>query len=106
MPYNLLIVPSAREACGVNLKNSVVVIDEAHNLSSAIESSFSISITLATLQAAYRQLNQYKNKYGARLNAKNLMFVKQLLQLIMGFAKTPFFRRTGNSVQVSRKLLA
>ena len=58
MPYNLLIVPSARESCGINLKNSVVIIDEAHNLSSAIESAYSIAITSSTLQAAYRQLNQ------------------------------------------------
>jgi chromosome transmission fidelity protein 1 len=60
LPYNLLIVPSAREACGIDLKNSVVIIDEAHNLSSAIESAFSVSISRSTLELAYKQLSQVK----------------------------------------------
>ena len=41
LPYNLLLVPSARESCGIDLTNSVVIIDEAHNLAGAIESSYS-----------------------------------------------------------------
>ena len=34
-------MPSARESCGIDLTNSVVIIDEAHNLAGAIESSYS-----------------------------------------------------------------
>ena len=32
IPYNTLLHSSTREACGINLKNSVVIIDEAHNV--------------------------------------------------------------------------
>lgn len=56
LPYNLLVVPSARESCGINLKNSVVIIDEAHNLAGAIESCYSVGVTLNALTEAYKQL--------------------------------------------------
>ena len=81
LPYNLLLVPSARESCGIDLTNSVVIVDEAHNLAGAIESSYSSILSIQALTDAYKQLNQYKNKYGSRLNAKNMMSVKQLIQV-------------------------
>ena len=49
LPYNLLLVPSARESCGIDLTNSVVIIDEAHNLAGAIESSYSNVLGLDSL---------------------------------------------------------
>ena len=32
LPYNTLLHAATRKAIGINLKNSVVIIDEAHNL--------------------------------------------------------------------------
>ena len=55
LPYQLLLVPSAREACGINLDNSVVIIDEAHNLAGAIESSYSSELNIDTLTNAYKE---------------------------------------------------
>ena len=88
LPYQLLLVPSARAACGIDLTNSVVIVDEAHNLAGAIESSYASELTIDTLTQAYKHLNQYKAKYGARLNAKNMMCVKQLLQVILAMGKS------------------
>lgn len=97
LPYNLLVVPSARESCGINLKNSVVIIDEAHNLAGAIESCYSVGVTLSALTEAYKQLNAYKAKFSARLNPENLMFVKQLLAVLIGLGKD--LKRINNSDQ-------
>ena len=60
LPYQLLLVPSAREACGINLENSVVIIDEAHNLAGAIESSYSSELNIDTLTNAYKENGQKK----------------------------------------------
>ena len=52
---------------GLNLKNSVVIIDEAHNLLDTISNIHSISISGSQLGLAYSQLNQYKERYSSRL---------------------------------------
>lgn len=44
LPYNLLLQKSSREACQISLKNSIVIIDEAHNVVDTINSIHSISI--------------------------------------------------------------
>ena len=85
----------------------MLIIDEAHNLAPAIESSYSVGITLQTLQNAFKSLSQYKSKYGARLNPKNLMFVKQLLQVIMGLVKDlrSAAKSTSHSVLTVREII-
>ena len=70
------------------MSNSVVIVDEAHNLAGAIESSYASQLTIETLTQSYKHLNQYKTKYGSRLNAKNMMCVKQLLQVILAMGKS------------------
>ncbi|XBJ23479.1 hypothetical protein VPH35_001612 [Triticum aestivum] len=40
LPYQSLLLKSARELLGLNLKNSVVIIDEAHNLADSLTSMY------------------------------------------------------------------
>ena len=56
LPYNLLLVPSARESCGIDLTNSVVIIDEAHNLAGAIESSYSNILGLDSIDIYFYEV--------------------------------------------------
>ena len=62
LPYYLLLVPSARESCGIDLTNSVLIIDEAHNLAGAIESSYS---NVLGLDSRYFTLMRVKHPSGS-----------------------------------------
>ena len=45
VPYSILLHRSTREACGLNLRNNVVIIDEAHNLLETISSIHNVLIS-------------------------------------------------------------
>lgn len=61
MPYNYLIDQKIRENFDVNFTNSVIIIDEAHNIAKTCEDSSSFSIDTLTLDAALRELNDLKD---------------------------------------------
>jgi Rad3-related DNA helicase len=44
-PYSSLLLPDARHSLGIELQDSVVVFDEAHNLLDAINGSHSTAVT-------------------------------------------------------------
>ncbi|KAE8740581.1 hypothetical protein FOCC_FOCC013914 [Frankliniella occidentalis] len=45
VPYNTILHKSTREACGIQLKNNVIIIDEAHNLLEAIGNIHSAQVS-------------------------------------------------------------
>ena len=79
---------STREACGIEMRDNVVIIDEAHNLPDAICSMHSNEITGNQLIDSYGQLSRYHEKYKTRLTAKNLLAIKQLLDVQINLIKT------------------
>ena len=79
MPYQLLLHERTRNAIGLNLTGQIVVLDEAHNLPEAISNVYSSMVTLSQLRNAHSSLQNYKDRYQARLNPRNLLNVKQLL---------------------------
>ena len=87
LPYNSLLHAPTRKAIGLNLKNSVIIIDEAHNLLETIAGIHSVSISGNQLAMAYSQLTQYKLKYKCRLKASNLLYIKQILFILASFIK-------------------
>uniref|UniRef100_T1J1W5 Helicase ATP-binding domain-containing protein n=1 Tax=Strigamia maritima TaxID=126957 RepID=T1J1W5_STRMM len=76
-----------REASGVRLKNSVIIIDEAHNLTDAITNIHSVEVTGAQLLKAHSQLLQYQERYKLRLTAKNMLNISQLLVVLVRLIK-------------------
>uniref|UniRef100_A0A8C6DV27 DEAD/H-box helicase 11 n=1 Tax=Moschus moschiferus TaxID=68415 RepID=A0A8C6DV27_MOSMO len=85
LPYQMLLHAPTRQAAGIRLQGQVVVIDEAHNLIDTITSIHSVEVRGAQLCQAHNQLLQYTERYGKRLKAKNLMYIKQLLYLLEKF---------------------
>ncbi|KAI4290381.1 MAG: hypothetical protein L6R35_000345 [Caloplaca aegaea] len=104
LPYQLLLMKSAREALGISLKDHVVVIDEAHNLMDAIASMYSIAVTQSQLNRCQAQLRAYLQKFRKRLQGKNRVYVTQTVRLIDSIAecleKTMSTTRN-NEIQVS-----
>jgi len=82
LPYPLLLLKSAREATGVSIKDNVVIIDEAHNLMSAIADTMSVSTPLSHLVLAHKQLMGYCQKFKNRLKGKNRVYIAQIIRLL------------------------
>ena len=82
VPYNLLLSSSVRAAVGLSLKQSLVVIDEAHNLPEALRGLHSCRLSLPVVQAANEQLQNYVQRYADRLAARNIQFLGQLRKIV------------------------
>ena len=87
LPYNTLLHKSTREAIGIGLKKSIVIVDEAHNLLDTISHIHSVEISGSHLIQAHSQLAQYRDRYKSRLMAKNLLYIKQILFVLANLIK-------------------
>ncbi|XP_062914373.1 ATP-dependent DNA helicase DDX11 isoform X1 [Mobula hypostoma] len=87
MPYQTLLHSSTRQASGIKLKGQILVIDEAHNLIDTITAIHSYKVTGSQLCCAHSQLSQYLERYRSRLKAKNLMYIKQILYILVNLLK-------------------
>ncbi|XP_012587945.1 PREDICTED: probable ATP-dependent RNA helicase DDX11 isoform X2 [Condylura cristata] len=85
LPYQMLLHAATRQAAGIRLRGQVVIIDEAHNLIDTITGIHSTEVSGSQLCQAHSQLLQYMERYGKRLKAKNLMYIKQILYLLEKF---------------------
>ncbi|KAK7807926.1 hypothetical protein U0070_000889, partial [Myodes glareolus] len=85
LPYPMLLHAATRQAAGIKLQGQVVIIDEAHNLIDTITNIYSTEVNGSQLCQAHSQLLQYMERYGKRLKAKNLMYIKQILYLLEKF---------------------
>ncbi|KAJ1967468.1 Regulator of telomere elongation helicase 1 [Dispira parvispora] len=59
LPYNYILHPQLRKSQQLDLKNAVVVFDEAHNLEGQCNDVCSFDLSLRTLQKAIRDLRSY-----------------------------------------------
>ncbi|XP_075408332.1 ATP-dependent DNA helicase DDX11 isoform X1 [Tenrec ecaudatus] len=85
LPYQMLLHAATRRVAGIRLQGQVVIIDEAHNLIDTITTIHSSEVSGSQLCQAHAQLRQYTERYGKRLKAKNLMYIKQILYLLEKF---------------------
>lgn len=79
VPYQILFNKTTREQCGIDLKDNIVIIDEAHNLLDTISQIHNATITFQQLKLSQQQLMDYKMKYIKRFKAKNLLKFNQLI---------------------------
>jgi chromosome transmission fidelity protein 1 len=97
LPYSLLCSAKSREALGLKLHaNTLVLIDEAHNLPAAIASLQSATVSLQTVQMAQEQLKRYLERYIDRLSAHHLQLLGQLKVLMKGMVSSMNVKTMGN----------
>lgn len=90
LPYQMLLQPSTRKTLSLNVKDSIVIIDEAHNLLDVISSINSVAVSRSQLASVIASLKIYYNKFIKRLNSGNrvhLMKLMKMCQLVETFIK-------------------
>ncbi|KNB43068.1 ATP-dependent RNA helicase [Blastocystis sp. subtype 4] len=85
LPYNLILSRSSREALGIDLKNQVVIFDEAHNLFNTLTDIYSPRISLLMFETSLNQLSAYYMRYSDRLSSSSHSFIIHLQTVLKEF---------------------
>ncbi|KAI0157141.1 DNA repair helicase [Hypoxylon sp. FL1284] len=84
LPYPLLLQKTARDALGIDLDGSVVIIDEAHNIMDAVANVYASAVSLGELKRARQMLGVYVKKFGKKLKGENRVMVAQVARVVDG----------------------
>lgn len=107
LSYQMLLHRRTRLQNGLKLRDSIVIIDEGHNLIDTISSIYSNEVTLDQLRRAAQQLVAYKKRYFSRFSTKNLLYLNQLIfitnRLVFQLEHPPALK--GGSTAPSRMIL-
>ncbi|XP_038223159.1 ATP-dependent DNA helicase DDX11-like [Zerene cesonia] len=68
----------ARSGMSLKLKDNIVILDEAHGLTAALENAYSAPVSGKQLKCLKTFLQFYINKYRSRLSSKNLLLLNQM----------------------------
>ncbi|ODQ67512.1 ATP-dependent RNA helicase CHL1 [Nadsonia fulvescens var. elongata DSM 6958] len=82
VPYQLLIQESARKTIELPIKDSIIIIDEAHNLLDVIQSLYSLSVSSSDITRAKSGLHTYKTKFYKRLSWSNQVYLSQVVKAV------------------------
>ncbi|CAH8841983.1 unnamed protein product [Trichobilharzia szidati] len=83
VPYSLLLQSSSRSTSGLKLKNSIIIIDEAHNLLDAMASSMSVNLLLINdLYRLEELFTDYLNYYRSRLSTFLALRLRQMKHFV------------------------
>ncbi|XP_044253892.1 ATP-dependent DNA helicase DDX11 [Tribolium madens] len=82
VPYNTILHKATREANGIDLKDNVIIIDEAHNLLEAMGQMYSSELTYNQIDQGLLQVKCYKQRFNTRFSAPNLLLINQLIFVI------------------------
>ncbi|KAF6164159.1 hypothetical protein GIB67_010129 [Kingdonia uniflora] len=87
LPYQSLLLKSARESLGLNLKNSVIIIDEAHNLADSLTSMYNSKVSSSQLEEVHQYLEFYLERFQNLLGAGNRRYLQTLMVLTSAFRR-------------------
>lgn len=82
MPYNLLFTKDGRASINIELKDSVVMIDEAHNIYDTIIQMNTVTLSIEIIQKYYDAFIKYKSKYEKRLTENNMENIKNIINIL------------------------
>ncbi|CAM1503592.1 Fc.00g011830.m01.CDS01 [Cosmosporella sp. VM-42] len=87
LPYPLLLQQSAREALGIKLEGSIVIIDEAHNIMDAVANVHAAELRLSDLRRGRGMLGVYVKRFGKKLKGVNRVNVGRVGRVIEGLSE-------------------
>ncbi|TYK04029.1 ATP-dependent DNA helicase chl1 [Cucumis melo var. makuwa] len=79
LPYQSLLSKSSRESLGLVLKNSIVIIDEAHNLADSLISMYDSKITYSQLENVHHHIERYFERFCSLLGPGNRRYIQTLI---------------------------
>ena len=82
VPYSILLSNNTRKSLGITLENSVVIVDEAHNLIDAISQVYAVELSSASIDISIQCLNDYFKKYSERFSGENTVHLKQTVKFL------------------------
>ncbi|XP_051147703.1 uncharacterized protein LOC127262888 [Andrographis paniculata] len=85
LPYQSLLSKSSRESLGLNLNDSVIIIDEAHNLADTLISMYDAKITMPQLNKLNSHLDGYFKRFRNLLGPGNRRYIQTLMVLVRAF---------------------
>jgi chromosome transmission fidelity protein 1 len=81
-PYTLALNKKNRDSIGLDLKNTILIIDEAHNIIEAMIDCYSASLTKAQAESSLIGITEYHQRFGAKIGARSSMYFEQILNLL------------------------
>lgn len=87
LPYQLLLQRDTRTALNLNLKDCIVVIDEAHNLIDTISAIYSSAVSFGELKSIRKGLQVYMRRFNGKMNPGNRINLTKLHTLVTLLAK-------------------
>lgn len=81
LPYQMLLEKSTRGILNLNIKNCIVIIDEAHNLLDVINGMNSVELSSKELNVIIKSLKIYLGKFNKRLNVGNRINLTKLIKI-------------------------
>ncbi|KAL6285742.1 hypothetical protein ACE6H2_010132 [Prunus campanulata] len=85
LPYQSLLSKASRESLGLNLKNNIVIIDEAHNLADSLISMYDSRITLLQLEDVHSHVEKYFERFCNVLGPGNRRYIQTFMVLTRAF---------------------
>ncbi|CAN6441709.1 unnamed protein product [Victoria cruziana] len=85
LPYQSLLLKSSRESLGLSLRNSIIIIDEAHNLADSLTNMYNSKATKSQLEHVGSSLKMYLERFQDRLGAGNRRYIQTLVILVESF---------------------
>lgn len=103
MPYQMLLQKQTRDFLGIDLKNSIVIIDEAHNLIDTITHIYSADVSLNSLKLVKLGLKHYMKKFYLKLSVGNRVNLTKLTKLVSSLYK--FIQSKSSNVKSGDEVL-
>ncbi|GAB2228111.1 hypothetical protein Droror1_Dr00009941 [Drosera rotundifolia] len=85
LPYQSLLSKSSRGSLGLDLKGSVVIIDEAHNLADSLISMYDAKVTTSQLENVHQSLEGYLGRFQKLLGPGNRRYIQTLKVVTRAF---------------------